>query len=67
MAESGLSYAKLLKRINPKKGYFLEYYGTQWPGILDRVRAILEKRNKTQIIAAAKILDGLIAHESRDL
>ncbi|MEW8334597.1 MAG: hypothetical protein AB2554_04450 [Candidatus Thiodiazotropha sp.] len=67
MAESGLSYAKLLKRINPKRGYFLEYYGTQWPGILDRARAILEKRNKTQIIAAAKILDGLIVHGGRDL
>lgn len=66
MAESGLSYAKLLKRINPKRGYFLEYYGTQWPGILDRARAILEKRNKTQILAAAKILDGLIGHEGRD-
>ncbi|MEW8219310.1 MAG: hypothetical protein AB2770_13195 [Candidatus Thiodiazotropha taylori] len=67
MSDSQLSYARFLKAINPKKGYFLEYYGTQWPGILDRARAIVEKRNKTQILAAAKVIDGFIADAGREL
>jgi hypothetical protein len=60
-------YARYLKKVDPKKGYFLEYYDTQWPDILDRARLILKSRNKTQILKAAKRLDEVIALEGQAL
>lgn len=59
-------YEEYIKHIDPKEGYYIEYFESQFPDIMDRAREILKHRTQKEIFAAGKILDQILLVDSEE-
>ncbi|MEW8036295.1 MAG: hypothetical protein AB2817_09505 [Candidatus Thiodiazotropha sp.] len=60
-------YAKYIKEIDPKEGYYIEYFNTQFPDIMDRAREILQHRTREEIFKTGEMLDELLLENKPEL